>query len=62
MNHKEREAQTCLWCMSAKTATSHVAKMREMRIDVPCYAENNTVILKRNLTKSEYKKLYSSKV
>jgi len=62
MNQKERDAQTCLWCTNAKIATSHVAKIREKHVNVPCYSENNLVILKRDLTKSEYKKLYSSKV
>jgi len=58
---QEREARTIIWCMDAKSASNNVAKIRELGIDVSCYSENNLLHLKRDLTKSEYKKLCSSK-
>ena len=60
-SQRAREARTIIWCTNEKTASDNVAKIRGIGIDVPCYAENNIVHLKRDLTKLEYKKFHPSK-
>jgi len=58
LTQKEKDARTSFWFINSVEATKLINKIHTYKINVSVYTENTLVIVNRNFTKIEYKKLF----